>query len=86
MHLIAFSVGYFCLIGNQKFMLFYIFIFLNFKFNNSYKFREKMRKFRENAKCENFVKTMNFIAATINSSKELVESMRNFHETIYPSR
>ena len=32
-----------------------------------------MRKFRENAKCENFVKTMNFIAATINSSKELVE-------------
>ena len=45
-----------------------------------------MRKFRENTKCENFVKTMNFIAATINSSKELVESMRNFHETIYPSR
>ena len=29
--------------------------------------------FRENAKCENFVKTMSVIAATINCSKELVE-------------
>ena len=35
----------------------------------------KMRKFRENifAKCENFVKTMSVITATIKSSKELVE-------------
>ena len=32
-----------------------------------------MRKFRENAKCENFVKTMSVIAATINCPKELVE-------------
>ena len=42
-------------------------------------FRKKMRKlsiaFRENifAKCVNFVKTMSFIAATINSPKELME-------------
>ena len=39
-----------------------------------------MQKFHENAKCENiftkcenFVKTMSFIAVTINCSEELVE-------------
>ena len=32
-----------------------------------------MRKFLENTKCENFVKTMSVIAATINCLKELVE-------------
>ena len=31
------------------------------------------KKIRENAKCENYVKTMSVIAVTINCSKELVE-------------
>ena len=43
----------------------------NAKISKKY-FRE-MRRFRENAKCENFVKTMSAIAATINYLKELVE-------------
>ena len=36
-------------------------------------FLEKMRKFFEDTKCENFMKTLSVIAATINCSKELVE-------------
>ena len=39
----------------------------------SQKYFREMRKFCENAKCENFVKTRNVLAATINCSKELVE-------------
>ena len=50
----------------------------NFAFFRENKLSENEAKFREffsreNAKCENFVKTMSVIAATINCSKELVK-------------
>ena len=47
--------------------------FANFAFfrENKAKFREN--NFRKNGECENFVKTMSVLAATINCSKELVE-------------
>ena len=48
-------------------------ILIFFAFRKLRKYFRKMRKFRENAKCENFVKTMSVIAATINCSKELVK-------------
>ena len=45
----------------------------NISRKNAKKMQQFLFAFRKNAKCENFVKTMSVIAATINCSKELVE-------------